>query len=112
MSRPLQNFTFFSNQQATGTSPEYTNIQGETIGLEIFGSGVGTKIWFEAKMNEDGNWNEIPAVKQKDFTVATNTTGMNEVWNVSIGANYKFRLRIETYGSGVINAKAKIIASA
>ena len=104
--------TFQSEATAIGNGTEYMinfNHEGELIiVLDITGTTTSRTIIFECA-GENGVYSNIIGYKMSDVTLASQTTGNNELWQFDLTGLSKFRARISAIVDGNVTIKGKVI---
>lgn len=105
------NAWIFQNSVATTGNGEilYPNYNDQ-ITIFITGTSTSRTIHFEGTDN-DGNFYAIPAVKLPGLTIASSTTGNNEVWVINTTPWVSIRCRISAIDGGTVKIIGKIVDS-
>lgn len=106
------NFNFQVNPSDVSDGNEL-KISADMLTMNIFitGDATASTCIFEGK-DLDGNWYAVKCANLTTLTLATQTTGINEVWQVDLTAWVGFRVRISalTLGEGQsVNIKGKVV---
>lgn len=81
----------------------------KTITIEITGTSTSRTINFEAS-SVSGVYYAIQGVKLLDYSMATSTTGNNEVWTFDITGLENFRANVTAIAAGNVTVKGKAVA--
>lgn len=81
----------------------------KTITIEISGTSTSRTINFEA-CSVSGAYYPITGVKLLDYSMATSTTGNNEVWQFDITGMENFRTNVTSIVGGSVTVKGKAVA--
>lgn len=82
----------------------------DQITIFITGTSTSRTIHFEGSDN-DGNFYAIPAVKLPELTIASSTTGNNEVWVINATSWVSIRCRISAINGGTVKIIGKVVDS-
>lgn len=108
ISRFVQDVTLQSDAIAAGNGSEITVGGAETATLEISGTSTSRTILFECQ-SVGGAWYPIQGVRLSDLSMATQTTGKDEVWQFDITGLAAFRARITAIAGGNISVKGRVV---
>lgn len=82
----------------------------DQITLFVKGTSTSRTIHFEGSDN-DGNFYAIPAVKLPELTIASSTTGNDQVWVINSSPWVSIRCRISAIDGGTVNIIGKVVNS-
>ena len=94
---------------AVGTGTPFEVGAAKTLTLEITGTSTSRTIVFEAA-SVSGAFYSIQGVKTSDFSMATQTTGKDEVWSFDVTGQVTFRARVSTVAGGNVSVKGKAVS--
>ena len=107
--RPIINWIFQNTVTSTGNGNELIIYSGMvTASISITGTATTRQCIFEGK-DLDGNWYAIQCVNLTTMSLASQTTGINEIWQASLEGFTSFRVRIANISGGNITVKAKVV---
>lgn len=76
----------------------------------ISGTSTSRTIIFEVSNAQDGVFSLIQGVRLSDLSMATQTTNLNEIWQLDGLAGLWFRARVSTISGGNLTIKGRVIA--
>lgn len=79
-----------------------------TATIEVTGTGTSTVI-FEGKSSDDATYYPIMGVNLSDYTFGNNTSVKGVIYQVPLDGLVSFRVRVSSFSSGTVTAKATII---
>ena len=115
MARAKQYFTF-QNQQVLNDDGNSLLIERITeqfvddfdiIAIEIVGTATSGETFFEVQVTPNGNFYPIAGVRISDYSISTNSTGVNETWTFDVAAYYSFRTRVANILGGYLTVVGK-----
>lgn len=97
-------------ENATAISNGKTFVVGavKTITIEITGTSTSRTIVFEAS-SVSGAYYPIQGTKLQDFTLSSQTSGLNELWVFDVTGLMNFRTRISDISGGSVNVRGKAV---
>lgn len=101
--------TLQNNVTTTGTGTPFTVGAYKTLTIEITGTSTSQNINFEAS-SISGTYYPIQGVRLSDYSMATSTTGINEVWTFDITGLQNFRANLTSVSGGNVTIQGKAVA--
>lgn len=102
------NFIFQDSASSISIGNIYSPNTEDQITIFITGTSISRTINFEGSDGE-GNWFPALAVKLPDMTMASSTTGINEVWVLDTSNFVKYRINIVAISGGTVRITGKIV---
>jgi hypothetical protein len=93
---------------AIGNGTPFTVGSNKTLTIEINGTSTSNTIVFEGS-SISGTYYAIQGVKLLDYTMASQTTGINELWTFDLTGLSSFRARISNVSGGSVSVKGKAV---
>lgn len=94
---------------ATGNGTVLTVGGIKTVTVEIYGTCTSDTVVFEGA-STSGTFYSVSGTRLSDLTVASQTTGLNEVWQFDVTGLVSFRARISAVAGGNISVIGKGVA--
>jgi hypothetical protein len=91
-----------------GNGTPFTVGSTKTLTIEIYGTSTSNTMVFEGS-SVSGTYYAIQGVKLLDYTMASQTTGINEVWMFDVTGLASFRARISNVSGGSVSVKGKAV---
>lgn len=107
MFRSLAVFNFHENAVSAQNGNEYEVSMNSVITFEVTGTSTSRTLVFEG-LGISGAWYPIKCCNLSTLTLATQTTGNNELWQADISGLVKFRVRISAVAGGDVTVKGKV----
>jgi len=82
----------------------------DQVTIYITGTATSSTVVFEGS-DKDGNWYSLPAFKMPDYTLASQTTELDEAWVIDLSKWYSVRARIDSISGGYITIVGKVVNS-
>jgi len=105
----VQDVVLQADVTAVGNGTPFQVGAAKTLTLEITGTATSSTIVFEAA-SVSGAFYAIQGVKTSDFSMATQTTGKNEVWSFDVTGQVTFRARVSAVAGGNVSVKGKAVS--
>ena len=102
------NFIFQNSVTSIGTGTIYSPVHNDQITIYITGTSASRTINFEGSDSE-GNWFPALATKLPDITMASSTTGTNEVWVLDTSNFVTYRTNITVISGGTVRITGRIV---
>jgi hypothetical protein len=100
----------FHNAATTAVNGTTLAVGGaKSLTIEVNGTSTSRTIIFEGAITS-GAWCAIQGVKMQDLSIASQTTGKDEIWQFDVTGLVFFRARISAIAGGSITVKGKIVA--
>jgi hypothetical protein len=93
---------------AIGNGTPFTVGSNKTLTIEINGTSTSNTIVFEGS-SISGTYYAIQGVKLSDYTMSSQTTGINELWTFDLTGLSSFRARISNVYGGSVSVKGKAV---
>lgn len=77
---------------------------------EISGTSTSRTLIFEVSNAETGAYSVVQGVKLADLSMATQTSGKDEIWQIDGLAGLWFRVRVSAIAGGNVTVKGKAVA--
>lgn len=107
--RKVTDITFHDAVTVAGVGTEFTVGGYKTLTVEIFGTSTSRQITFIGR--GPANYGRIiSGVNLKDISVATSTTGNNELWQFDITGLLSISMNLESVAGGNVSVKGKAVA--
>lgn len=99
MIKNVSNIVFHSNVSTPSTGEMFPVHDYKTITVEIYGTSTSQTVLFEAS-GMAGTFYPIQGTKLNDLSIASQTTGLGELWQFDITGVTNFRTRISAVSGG------------
>jgi hypothetical protein len=104
-----ESVTLQDDARAAGNGTAFSVGGYSVLTFEISGTSTSRTIIFEGA-GASGIFQAIQAVKLSDFSLATQTTGNSELWQVDVEGLHQFRARVSAVAGGGVTIKGRATA--
>lgn len=103
------NFVFLTNASSPQTSNELVNYNGDTLQIEVSGTGLLFSLTVYGKVDINSDYSPLSTIKLDGFDVNQAITS-NGIYSCGISGISRIKVELTTIGSGTVNVFGRTMA--
>ena len=107
---PIQTFLFQDAETTTGNGNILYITKGDIVTLEVYGTATSGTVIFEGLM-PSGTYYPVRGLRLSDYTVATQSVSVGELWEIDASNFVAIRTRISAVSGGNITVTSRVVNS-